>query len=127
MAGDYRERATKAALRYLEHVGYEVVGQAYCPGYHTCDIVARETETGDLHFIMVCHVTHGLQPFAERERWGYRRDFEGIVACWLEDNPDDVNVRVIPDCLSFLLIGEDRALLRHYINVSLDDPPDYDE
>lgn len=121
---DYRDRATKAAMRYLELRGYEVVGQAYSPGGRvTVDIVAREEGTGDLHFVMVCKVTHGQQPFAEADRWGFRSDFEAIAACWLEDHPEDVDVAVVPDCVSLLIIGEDRALLRHYVNVPLDDPP----
>ena len=121
---DYRDRATKAAMRYLELRGYEVVGQAYCPGGRvTVDIVAREEGTGDLHFVMICHVTHGQEPFAERDRWGLRSDFEALAACWLEEHPEDTDIRVVPDCLSFLLVGDNRALLRHYVNVPLDDPP----
>lgn len=122
---DYRDRATKAAMRYLELRGYEIVGQAYAPGGgFSCDIVARECETGDLHFVMIGHVTCGQEPFAQRDRWGWRRDFEAMAACWLEEHPEDTDIRVVPDCLSFLIIGEDRALLRHYVGVPLDDPDD---
>ena len=108
------KRARKAAKRYLERIGYDIEETRYeCP-FGTADIVARDGNC--LVFVEVVTntvVDHGFPPSVlEPEHVAER---EMVAASYLADLAEsDFPVRF--DVVSLLVVGADRAFLRHHIN-----------
>ena len=104
-------RGEKAAARYLEHVGYEILEMNWTCPFGEADIVAREGNT--LVFVEVktrtsINMGFPIAAIDARKRWRYER----IAACFLQD----MNVSGIPvrfDAIGLLVIADDRALVRH--------------
>lgn len=116
--GELHSRGCDAACRYLERQGYEIVDRGWeCPA-GTADIVAYDD--GALVFIRVRAVSdldagmasEGIGPEA-RNRW------EKIAGWYLRDH-DHPNRSVRFDVVSILVLGGERALLRHYVNALSD-------
>ena len=112
---ELENRAIKAASMFVARRGYEVLDEEWGTPEQEIkiDLVARDEN--DIVFIDVKARAHGDSlPDEDIDR----KRLESVAARWLASHPDqaeDVTIRF--DAISLLVIGEDRALLRHHINV----------
>ena len=97
-----QDRAVKAAARFLEVRGYETLATGWkSPETRgAIDLVARDPESDDLVFVDV----------------SARPTMELLAVSWLAENDFAESVGVRFDKISMIVVGEDRALLRHHIN-----------
>ena len=108
------DRGEEAAARYLEHIGYEVLERNWkCPAGEA-DIIARQGHT--VVFVEVKTRTGISKGFPEdavdSEK---RRRYEKIAAYYLSDY-EEINIPFRFDVIGILVIGEDRATIRHHVN-----------
>lgn len=108
-------KATEAASRYLDRRGYTVLETAWtCPA-GIADIVARDGDT-----IVFANVISrdGAERGFPSERCGKktRAKRENIAIAWLAEHEDAVNEAVRFDNIALVVIGKDRAMIRHHIN-----------
>ena len=105
-------RAHEAIRRYLKMKGFEVLEDGWAHGQDAVDFIARD---GDDALVFVVtqvrdNVGEGI-PEISRER----KSFERIAAAYLA-NSDVTDCTVRLDTVSLLVIGSDRALLKHRVN-----------
>jgi len=111
---ELENRAIKAASMFVARRGYEVLDEEWgIPEQEVkIDLVARDMD--DIVFIDVKARAHGDSlPNEDIDR----RRLESVAAKWLAAHPEEVDVTVRFDAISLLVVGENRALLRHHINV----------
>ena len=104
------EKARKAARMYLERRNYEVVEEGWANGDAAVDLIARDGE--DLVFVDVHVNAEGTKLPDEHPD---RARFEAAAAVYLA-SCDEVDFPVRYDVVSLLVVGSERALLRHHIN-----------
>lgn len=107
-------RGEEAAAKYLKRRGFEVLHRNWTCFAGEADIVALQEDM--LCFIEVktrTSVEKGFPSEAVNQR---KRDrYERIAACYLQEHAyEDLRVRF--DVISILVLGPDRAFLRHHIN-----------
>lgn len=111
---DLGRRGEDAATRFLRRRGYEIVERNWkCPAGEA-DIIARDGDA--VVFVEVktrTSIEKGLPSDAVDQR--KRERYEKIAALFLRDF-EAVDVPVRFDVVSLLVIGDDRALIRHHIN-----------
>ena len=95
---DLKTRGTMAASRFLSRRGYEVLEEGWRSGAGECEVIALD---GDVLAFVKLRVRSDAAKGFPVERGG---------ACERED----VGVRF--DTAAILVIGPDRALIRHHIN-----------
>ena len=107
-------RGESAAVRYLEHIGFEIVDRNWtCPAGEV-DIVALDMDY--LVFIEVKTRTSLEKGFpSEAVNAEKRSRYEKIAAWYCRDSPY-VNVPVRFDIVALLVVSEERALIKHYVN-----------
>lgn len=107
--------ATEAASRYLGHRGYTVLETAWtCPA-GTADIVAKDGDV--LVFADVSSRDSAERSFASEScSKEIRAQRENIAIAWLAEHEDAVNETVRFDNLALLVVGSNRAFVRHHIN-----------
>lgn len=108
------KRGEDAAARYLELIGYEVLERNWtCPAGEA-DIIARDGQA--VVFIEV-KTRRGIQRgFPEEAVTAEKRQrYEKISAFFLRKY-DETDIPVRFDVIALLVISEDRALIKHYIN-----------
>lgn len=110
-----QDKAIRAAARYLERRGYDVVETEWSADggiiSSTIDVIARDDDA--YVFVDVTATPIGEGGFgdgADRER------MELLAASWLKDNDAEGNFPVRFDKLSMIVLSDERALLRHHIN-----------
>ncbi len=114
---ELKQKAIRAAATFLDRCGYEVIGtewESEDGGY--IDVVARDEDA-----IVFCDVQarRGVEKGMPGESLGVRERMEINAVKWFGehgDDPDNVDVTICFDSIAMLVIGEDRALLRHHIN-----------
>ena len=108
------ERGEQAAARYLEHVGYEILERNWvCPAGEA-DIIARQGHT--VVFIEVktrSGIEKGFPEDAVDARKRLR--YEKIAGYYLSDY-EEVDIPYRFDVIGILVIGKDRATIRHHVN-----------
>lgn len=104
---DIQERVKAAVKNYisLAHEDYEYVGS--CSGFEVYDV------NGDLAFINIVYAKGKLE---ETNKEDLKDRFEQAAAYWLS-HADYINVNIICSEISLNILGDNRALLRHEINV----------
>lgn len=101
-----QERARKAVVRYLEFSGYSVLDDDY-DGF----VIYLDADD-DVHFV---DIVIG-EAFAGTNK--SREDFEQVMCKWLANNSNEyINKVICPDVCSLKVIGGNRALIRHEVNV----------
>ena len=107
-------RGEGAAARYLEHLGYEVLERNFMCPFGEADIIARD---GDALVFIEVKTRRGIEKGFPSEAVDARKraKYEKIAAWYLQDY-DAFNVPVRFDVVAIMVIGEDRAFLRHYVN-----------
>ena len=112
---ELKNRAIEAASTYVTLRGFEVLDEKWgIPEQEVkIDLVARDED--DIVFIDVKARADGDSLPDENID---RKRLESVAARWLATHPEESeNVTVRFDAISMLVIGNDRALLRHHINV----------
>lgn len=100
-----KEKAITAAARYLERKGYEVIDME-C-GF---DLVAKDDEY--LVFVTVQYAFSELPEDIEFDRSKLEKDAcKYLLSC----NEEEIKVRF--DNISLAILGNDKALLKHGINL----------
>ena len=107
-------RGEAAAARYLKLIGYEILERNWlCPAGEA-DIIAREDET--LVFVEVKTRTSLKKGFpSEAVDEAKRSRYERIAAWYLRES-DLVDIPVRFDVVDLLVVSEDRAMIKHYVN-----------
>ena len=102
-----KERARKACIRYLQLKGWTVLESNYE------DFVIYADEDMYIHFVDVSISDDLGKHITDKSR----DDFEQAMAMYLADNIELVDVPLCPDICNLVVVGSDRAFVRHYINV----------
>lgn len=110
---ELQEKAVKAAARFIERKGYELLEAGWTsPEGTRIDLVANDEDT--LVFIDVTATEYGEGGFEGGKV--KRSDLEIAAASWLAANSPDGEIQVRFDIIDMLVVSADRALLRHHIN-----------
>ena len=110
---ELQEKAVKAAARFIERKGYELLETGWTsPEGTRIDLVANDEDT--LVFIDVTATEYGEGGFEGGKV--KRSDLEIAAASWLAVNSPDGEIQVRFDIIDMLVVSADRALLRHHIN-----------
>lgn len=115
---ELKEKAVKAAERFLVQRGYEVVENNWkSESGSSIDLVAREDDT--VVFVNV-YARSGIDRGTPKESSESSRERREIAAAaWLSEYADDesiVDTSVRFDNIAMMLVSESRALLKHHIN-----------
>ena len=116
---EFNERAIEAAAKFLTHQGHEIVetGWRAADGIGI-DIVSRDDE-GTVVFTDVS-ARRGFDKGMPGENAGASRERREIAAAaWLSEHGDDpelLDITVRFDDIAMMVVGENRALLRHHVN-----------
>jgi len=108
------ERGEQAAARYLRLMGYEILERNFvCPAGEA-DIIARD---GDyLVFVEVKTRTHIEKGMPEEAVDAKKRARYEKIACWFLADFEETDIPLRFDVISLVVVGEDRAMLRHHVN-----------
>lgn len=110
---ELQEKAVKAATRFIERKGYELLDTGWAsPEGTQIDLIASDGDT--LVFIDVTATEYGEGGFEGSKV--KRGDLEIAAASWLAVNSPDGEIQVRFDIIDMLVVSADRALLRHHIN-----------
>lgn len=108
------KRGEEAAACFLERREYEILDRNWKCIAGEADIVALQDDM--LCFIEVKTRKDAQKGFpSEAVDTRKRSRYERIAACYLKDH-DYADVRVRFDIIAILVLGEDRAFLRHHLN-----------
>lgn len=107
-------RGEQAAMRYLERRGFEILERNWTCPFGEADIIAQDGST--LVFVEVktrSNTDKGLPEEAVGK--DKRARYERIAALFLQSY-DAVDVSVRFDVISILVLGTDKAFLRHHVS-----------
>lgn len=111
---ELHDRAVKAAAAFLERKGAEVVdtdwGNDGLAG--RIDLVARDEDA--MVFVDVTATDRFEGGFSEGNLT--REQFELLAAMWLGEHETEGDITVRFDRIDLIVVGDNRALLRHNIN-----------
>lgn len=110
---ELQEKAVKAATRFIERKGYELLETGWTsPEGTKIDLIANDEDA--LAFIDVTATEYGEGGFEGGKV--KRGDLEIAAASWLAGNSPDGEIQVRFDIIDMLVVSADRAPLRHHIN-----------
>lgn len=111
---DINRRARKAVAGFLKRRDFEILEHDWFCSAGSVDLVCMDDET--LVFIEVKVRSETSKGFPSDEVNQKKRDrYERIAASYLQQHTlTDTRVRF--DVVSLLVLGEDRAFLRHHVN-----------
>ena len=112
-----KEKAIKAAARFLIQRGYEVLETGWeSEGGSAIDVVAQEDDA--IVFVDVYARRGSDKGMPEGGGEASRERREVGAATWLAEHDDEerVNLPIRFDSISMMVISDSRALLRHHIN-----------
>lgn len=111
-----KSRCVKAASRYLELNGYEIARTNWECETGSFDIIAWQD--GTLVFANVFAIDDASRGFVVTGDADQRRErFEKAALCYLAE-VDDVDMPVRYDEISVVVVGPDRAMLKHFVNAT---------
>lgn len=105
-------KAMKGIKSYLERKGFEILEERWAHGGDTIGFIANEE--GDLVFIGCQLRQNSGEGFPEEAL--DRDSLERLAAAYLAEHLDSGNCAVRFDLVSMLILGGDRAFLRHHRN-----------
>ena len=106
------ERSHQAIRAYLRHRGIEVLEEGWAHGSDSIDFIAMDDE--ELVFVDTATKCGGYD--MPREEPDQER-FERIAAAYLAEAEVEGLTSIRYDIASLLVVGSDKALLRHHHNV----------
>lgn len=108
------QRGEIAAARYLERMGYEIIDRNWsCPAGEA-DIVARDMDY--LVFVEVKTRTSIDKGFPSEAVDAEKRARYEKIAAWYVRDYEFVDIPVRFDVVALLVVSEDRALIKHFVN-----------
>lgn len=107
------EKATRAASRYLEHRGYDILEEGWASPAGTSDIIATEGDT--LVFVDVRARRDTDAGFPSEPPTAAERTRREMIALAYLSEHDMAEMAVRFDNIALMVVGDDRALLRHHI------------
>ena len=115
---ELKEKAVKAAEKFLVQRGYEVVESSWkSESGSSIDLVARKD--GTVVFVDV-YARSGIDRGMPEEGGESSRERREIAAAtWLSEHADDEDIVDTPvrfDSIAMMILNENRALLKHHIN-----------
>lgn len=105
-------KAMKGIRSYLERRGFEILEERWAHGGDAIDFIVNEE--GDLVFISCQLHQNSGEGFPEEVL--DRSSLERLAASYLAEHLDSGDCTVRFDVVSMLILGDDRALLRHHRN-----------
>ena len=108
------ERGVKATEKFLDRRGYEVIDTNDDSDSY---INAVAIDDGDIVFVRTMVSSNIDKGYPSEDIKETRPMMETEVAKWMKDHPDmpiDCTIRF--DIISLIVVGTDRALLKHHIN-----------
>ena len=109
---ELQTKAEAGVARYLERRGYTVLEAGWSCREGRVPVIALD---GDAVVFVDVKVSKGGEGFADENFSGSTRErFEHIAIAYLKDNAY-VNCPIRFDMVSMVVVGDDRALLRHQI------------
>ena len=111
------ERGKAAAVRFLEHRGYEVVEQDWRCEHGTVDIVAADGDTYVFVKVSTCVVDDGMAA-GGLTRAEYEC-YESVAKSYLQKVDAENGAHARLDAIDVLVVSADRALIRHCLNASV--------
>jgi putative endonuclease len=105
-------KAMKGIKSYLERRGFEILEENWAHGGDAIDFIANEED--DLVFIGCQLRQNSGEGFPEEAL--DRDSLERLAAAYLAEHLDSGDCTVRFDVVSMLILGDDRALLRHHRN-----------
>ena len=105
-------KAMKGIKSYLERRGFDILEEDWAHGSDTIDFIANEED--NLVFIICQLRQNSGEGFPEEVL--DRDSLERLVASYLTEHLDSGDCAVRFDAVSMLILGDDRALLRHHQN-----------
>lgn len=112
-----KEKSIQASKRYLEHRDYEVLDINYpVMNGAEIDIVAKD-ENGII-FVDVIANGNGEDGLPRENTSEVSREVHEQAAIeWLKSHPEEgIDVPIRFDIIALVVVGSDRALIRHHIN-----------
>lgn len=106
-------KAMKGIRIYLERRGFEILEESWAHGSDAIDFIANEED--DLVFVSCQLRQNSGEGFPEEAL--DRGSLERLAAAYLVEHLDSGDCTVRFDAVSMLILGEDRAFLRHHRNV----------
>lgn len=108
------QKGEQAAVKYLERHGYEILDRNWTCIAGEADIIAKDDDV--LVFVEVKTRTNDIYGLPEEavDRTKRKR-YENIALAFLS-TCDITDIEVRFDVVALVLIGDNRALLRHHIN-----------
>ena len=107
-------RGEAAAVRYLELYGYEILDTNWqCPAGEA-DIIARDCDS--LVFVEVKTRTSFEKGFPSEAVDEEKRARYEKIALWYLHDFEVVDIPVRFDVISLMVVAEDRALIKHFVN-----------
>lgn len=106
-------KAMKGIRSYLERRGFEILEESWAHGGDVIDFIANEED--DLVFVSCQLRQNSGEGFPEEAL--DRGSLERLAAAYLAEHLDSGDCAVRFDVVSMLVLGDDRALLRHHRNV----------
>ena len=111
------ERGKAAAVRFLEHRGYEVLEQDWRCEHGTADIVATDGDTYVFVKVSTCVVDDGMAA-GGLTRAEYEL-YENVAKSYLEKVGAEDGSCARLDAIDVLVVSADRALIRHCLNAAV--------
>lgn len=106
-------KTMKGIRIYLERRGFEILEESWAHGSDAIDFIANEED--DLVFVSCQLRQNSGEGFPEEAL--DRGSLERLAAAYLVEHLDSGDCTVRFDAVSMLILGEDRAFLRHHRNV----------
>ena len=112
-------RTVIAVKWYLKRNGYEILESA--KEMNPCQIIALNPNKDSIAFIHTDYILGSSDDVPEKfvaiESKLDRQEFERQAIKWLCNNNDIIDVAVRFDCAICDILSNDRALIRHHINI----------
>ena len=111
-----KQRALKACEKYLSLNGYDILETSWeCPA-GTIDIIAHDIDADTVAFTTVTYTEDASEGFSEKPVTpSLRSHLESIALSFLATT-DIIDVPVRFDTIKLVVLGGDRAMLRHHVN-----------
>ena len=112
-----KELAIAIARRFLEQRGYEIEGSALDAEWPWgFEVLAKDDDTLVFTYVKVSETNSGQLPKDDFNR----AEAEGHAVEWFTAHDEARSVSARFDTVCLKLIGENRAFLRHHINIDSD-------
>lgn len=111
MNKELKDKACKASKRYLDLMGYEILGEV--DGF----IVCREVHYELCFVSAIVRINDEISDFPESELPILKLKFERAQVKWFEEHDDEHDLHLRCDELQMLIINSGRVIIRHAINV----------